>query len=218
MTAAVLDGTATWGTVTWGGARTQASLDADIQLVEQCLAGHESAWEDLVKGHTRRVYSICYRFVGNDTEAQDLTQEVFLRIFRSLKSFRAGERSFGVWLTRLTRNLLIDHYRRTKSERATESIEEQLPMLEERTAMSARADGMLAGREASELSSSDRFNSAEVSDGSDGVFCPRLIRQSHSCGCAALLQSIGGSFQGVGDPSRKGVRVQAPIVAVPFQL
>ena len=151
MTAAVLDGTATWGTVTWGGARTQASLDADIQLVEQCLAGHESAWEDLVKGHTRRVYSICYRFVGNDTEAQDLTQEVFLRIFRSLKSFRAGEGSFGVWLTRLTRNLLIDHYRRTKSERATESIEEQLPMLEERTAMSARTDGMVAGREASEL-------------------------------------------------------------------
>jgi len=51
----------------------------------------------------------------------------------------------------LTRNLLIDHYRRTRPERSTESIEEQLPMLEERTAMSARTDGMLAGREASEL-------------------------------------------------------------------
>ena len=126
-------------------------VDADTLLVERCMSGQESAWEDLVKVHTRRVYSICYRFTGSDTEAQDLTQEVFLRIFRNLKSFRAGEGSFQVWLGRLTRNLLIDHYRRSRGERATESIEEQLPMLEERTAMSARTDGMLAGREASEL-------------------------------------------------------------------
>ena len=56
-----------------------------------------------------------------------------------------------MWLGRLTRNLLIDHYRRTKAERVTDSIEEQLPMLQERHAASARADGMLAGREASEV-------------------------------------------------------------------
>ncbi len=126
-------------------------LDADAQLVERCLDGEDSAWEDLVKVHTRRVYSICYRFTGSDHEAQDLTQDVFLRIFRSLKSFRAGEGSFQVWLTRLTRNLLIDHYRRSKMERMSDSIEDQMPVLEERTAMSARADGMLAGREASEV-------------------------------------------------------------------
>lgn len=127
------------------------SLDADTQLVERCLDGDDSSWEDLVKVHTRRVYSICYRFTGSDHEAQDLTQEVFLRVFRSLKSFRAGEGSFQVWLTRLTRNLLIDHYRRTKLDRMSDSIEDQMPMLEEKTAMSARADGMLAGREASEM-------------------------------------------------------------------
>ena len=102
-------------------------LDADNQLVERCLGGEEAAWEDLVKVHTRRVYAICYRFTGSDQEAQDLTQEVFLRVFRSLKSFRAGEGSFVVWLARLSRNLLIDHYRRTKLDRATDSIEEQLP-------------------------------------------------------------------------------------------
>ena len=73
-------------------------------------------------------------------------------LFRSsLKSFRAGEGSFTVWLARLSRNLLIDHYRRTKLERATDSIEEQLPMLEEKTAMISRTDGLVAGREASEL-------------------------------------------------------------------
>src|SRR5262245_25986902 len=126
-------------------------LDADNQLVERCLSGEAAAWEDLVKVHTRRVYSICYRFTGTDQEAQDLTQDVFLRVFRSLKSFRAGEGSFAVWLSRLTRNLLIDHYRRTKLDRATDSIEGQLPMLEEKTAASARTEGLLAGREASEV-------------------------------------------------------------------
>src|SRR5258706_5780353 len=131
--------------------RRGRSLDVDNQLVERCLSGEETAWEDLVRVHTRRVYSICYRFTGADQEAQDLTQEVFLRVFRSLKSFRAGEGSFQVWLARLSRNLLIDHYRRTKLDRATDSIEEQLPMLEEKTSMSSPTDGLLAGREASEL-------------------------------------------------------------------
>ncbi len=128
-----------------------ADLDQDALMVERCLRGEEAAWEDLVKTHTRRVYSICLRFTSKEQEAQDLTQEVFLRVFRTVKSFRAGEGSFTVWLTRLTRNLLIDNYRRTKSERVTDSIEDQLPMLEEKTAIESRTDAMLAGREASEV-------------------------------------------------------------------
>jgi RNA polymerase sigma-70 factor (ECF subfamily) len=135
----------------WENGRTSDSLDADLQLVERCLGGQEAAWEDLVRVHTRRVYSICYRFTSSDSEAQDLTQDVFLRVFKNLKSFRSGEGLFIVWLTRLTRNLLIDHYRRTRMDRATESIEDQTSALEENTAMIARTDGMLAGREASEL-------------------------------------------------------------------
>jgi RNA polymerase sigma-70 factor (ECF subfamily) len=141
---------ALWGSRAWTGERREYFLDQDLQLIERCLNGEEAAWEDMVKVHTRRVYAICYRFTGSDHQAQDLTQDVFLRIFRSLKSFRVGEGSFAVWLTRLTRNLLIDHYRRSKLERATDSIETQLPMLEETKAMSGRADGLLAGREASE--------------------------------------------------------------------
>jgi RNA polymerase sigma-70 factor, ECF subfamily len=127
------------------------ALDADAILVERCLEGDQAAWEDLVKVHTRRVYSICYRFVGKDDEAQDLTQDVFLRIFKSLRSFRAGEGSFVVWLTRLTRNLLIDNYRKTKGERMTDSLEDQLPMLEETSITGGRTDALVAGREASEL-------------------------------------------------------------------
>lgn len=141
---------AAWAGSAFGGERRRPGLDQDIQLIERCLGGEEAAWEDLVKIHTRRVYAICCRFTSSVQESQDLTQEVFLRVFRSLKSFRAGEGSFMVWLARLTRNLLIDHYRRTKLERATDSIEEQLPMIETQAA-SARTEGLLAGREASEV-------------------------------------------------------------------
>jgi RNA polymerase sigma-70 factor (ECF subfamily) len=129
----------------------EKSLDQDSSVVERCLSGDDTAWEQLVRVHTRRVYGLCYRFTGSDSESQDLTQEVFLRIFRTLKSFRSAEGSFTTWLARLTRNLLIDHYRRTRLERVTDSIEEQLPMLEESAAMSARPEGLLAGREASEV-------------------------------------------------------------------
>src|ERR1700722_4959865 len=127
------------------------SLDLERSIVERCLSGDETAWEDLIRTHTRRVYGLCYRFTGTDAQAQDLTQEVFLRVYRTLKTFRAAEGSFGTWLARLTRNLLIDNYRRTRQERVTDSIEEQLPMLEETVAHSARPDGLVAGREASEL-------------------------------------------------------------------
>ena len=129
----------------------ERSLDQDSSLVERCLSGDDAAWEELVRQHTRRVYGLCYRFTGSDAEAQDLTQDVFLRIFRSLRSFRSAEGSFVTWLARLTRNLLIDHYRRTRQERVTDSIEEQLPMLEESVAASARPEGLVAGREASEI-------------------------------------------------------------------
>ncbi|MCX6587970.1 MAG: sigma-70 family RNA polymerase sigma factor [Acidobacteria bacterium] len=135
-----------------GNHRLDQSFDLDLRLVERCLAGDEAAWEDLVKVHSRRVYAICYRFTGTDSEAQDLTQEVFLRLFKTLRMFRAGEGSLTVWLTRMTRNLLIDNYRRTKLNRVTDSIEDRLPMLEASAAgQGARADGLLAGREASEL-------------------------------------------------------------------
>src|SRR5436190_5535426 len=130
---------------------TRNRLDPDFNLVERCLGGDEAAWETLVRAHTRKVYGLCYRFTGKDSEAQDLTQEVFLRVFRSLKSYRSNEGAFATWLARLSRNLLIDHYRRTRQDRATDSIEEQLPMIEERAATSARPEGLLAGREASEV-------------------------------------------------------------------
>lgn len=130
----------------------EKTLDPDSSLVSRCLRGDESAWEDLVRVHTRKVYALCYRFTGSGSEAQDLSQEVFLRVFRTIRSFRSTEGSFATWLSRVTRNLLIDHYRRTRQERVTDSIEEQLPMMgEQGAAASTRPDHALAGREASEI-------------------------------------------------------------------
>jgi RNA polymerase sigma-70 factor, ECF subfamily len=133
---------------------TSLGLDLDHSLVQRCLSGDATGWEELVRLHTRRVYGLCYRFTASDAEAQDLTQDVFLRVFRTLKSYRSAEGSFVTWLTRLSRNLLIDHYRRTRQERLTDTIEDQLPMLEEHehgTDTAARPDRMVAGREASEI-------------------------------------------------------------------
>src|ERR1041385_3818088 len=129
----------------------KTSLSADNAIIERCLAGEQAAWEELVRVHTRRVYAICYRFTGSDHKAQDLTQEVFLRVFRSLKNFRAGEGSFTVWLGKLSRNLLIDDYRKNKLDRASDSLEERLPLIENSTTTPSRPDRMLAGREASDL-------------------------------------------------------------------
>jgi RNA polymerase sigma-70 factor, ECF subfamily len=125
-------------------------LDSEYSLVSRCLSGDETAWEQFVREHTRHVYAICYRFTGSSAQAQDLTQEVFLRVFRTLKSFRSTEGSLGTWLTRVTRNLLIDHYRRSRQERITDPIEERLPVIEEAGSVS-RPDQALAGREASEI-------------------------------------------------------------------
>jgi RNA polymerase sigma-70 factor, ECF subfamily len=139
----------------WTAGRSRVGIpstfDNDANLVARCLGGDQGAWEDMVKLHSRRVYSICYRFTGKESDAQDMTQDVFLRVFKTLGSFRAGEGSFVVWLTRLARNLLIDNYRRTKQDRATDSIEDQLPVLEQKGSMFTRTDGLLAGREAGEL-------------------------------------------------------------------
>src|SRR5260370_22127268 len=133
------------------GARNlvESTLDPDSSLVSRCLRGDEPSWEELVRLHTRKVYALCYRFTGSGSEAQDLTQEVFLRGFRTLRTFRSTEGSSATWLARVTRNLLIDHYRPTRQERVTDSIEEQLPMMEEAGgAASARSDPAFAGGEA----------------------------------------------------------------------
>jgi RNA polymerase sigma factor (sigma-70 family) len=125
-------------------------LEPDAQLVQQCLRGEGPAWEELVRRHTRRVYGLCYRFTGNSAEAEDLTQEVFLRIYRTLQSYRAAFGGFPTWLTSVTRNLLVDNYRRTRRDRMTDSIEDAMPKLEEKHSAARTPDRLVQASELSE--------------------------------------------------------------------
>ena len=92
-------------------------------VVRRCLDGDSAAWAELVKAQHRRVYSLCYRFTGSSHDSEDLTQEVFLKVYGNLASFDLARGSFPTWLTTLTRNLLVDHFRRGRQQRATDSLD-----------------------------------------------------------------------------------------------
>ena len=124
------------------------TMDHDADLVERCLNGGGGAWEELVKAHTRLVYGACYRFTGRADEAHDLTQEVFLRVFRSLHTYNSESGAFRTWLVRLTRNLLIDNYRKNKKHQVVDGIDDQLYALEETSGLGGQADRLLRRREA----------------------------------------------------------------------
>jgi len=101
----------------------EAAQEALGRLVRQCMAGDQQAWQQLVVSQHRRIYAICYRFTGSATDAEDLTQDVFLKLYRNLASFDTERGSFQTWITTLARNLLVDHFRRTRLERATDSLD-----------------------------------------------------------------------------------------------
>ncbi|HYG98674.1 MAG TPA: sigma-70 family RNA polymerase sigma factor [Terriglobales bacterium] len=98
-------------------------LQAVATLIRRCKAGDAVAWEELVRQYNRRIYNICYRFTGSPDQAEDLTQEVFVRMYRTLDSYDPAKAAFMTWLTTMTRNLLVDHFRKTKHDRATDSLE-----------------------------------------------------------------------------------------------
>jgi RNA polymerase sigma-70 factor (ECF subfamily) len=92
-------------------------------LVRRCIAGDAVAWEEIVQRYHRRIYNICYRFTGSGTDADDLTQEVFIKMYRTLNSYDVERGAFMTWVTTMTRNLLVDHFRKTRQERVTDSLD-----------------------------------------------------------------------------------------------
>jgi len=105
-------------------AASQAEQKALAELASRCLAGDAAAWEQLARTQHRRIYGICYRFTGSQSDAEDMTQEVFLKVYRNLANFDPAKGGFTTWLTTLTRNLLVDNYRRSRMERASDSLDE----------------------------------------------------------------------------------------------
>jgi RNA polymerase sigma-70 factor (ECF subfamily) len=95
-----------------------ASPDAVETLIQRCLQGDQHAWDLIVRQYWRKVFNVAYKFVGKHDEAEDLTQDIFLKIFRSLDSFDRRA-NFQTWLISVSRNLCIDHYRSVRKERET---------------------------------------------------------------------------------------------------
>ena len=71
-------------------------------LVRRCIAGDAAAWEEIVQTYNRRIYNICYRFAGSSDDAQDLTQEVFIKMYRTLSSYDASKGAFVTWVTTIS--------------------------------------------------------------------------------------------------------------------
>jgi len=93
-----------------------AQPDEIDALIERCLHGDQSAWETIVRLHRRKVFNIAYKFVGRHDQAEDLTQDVFLKLYKSLDTFDRRA-NFQTWLVSVSRNLCIDHYRSVRKER-----------------------------------------------------------------------------------------------------
>ena len=95
-----------------------ASPDAVETLIQRCLQGDQHAWDLIVRQYWRKVFNVAYKFVGKHDEAEDLTQDIFLKIFKSLDTFDRRA-NFQTWLISVSRNLCIDHYRSVRKERET---------------------------------------------------------------------------------------------------
>jgi RNA polymerase sigma-70 factor, ECF subfamily len=125
-------------------------------LVRRCIAGDAVAWEEIVQRYNRRIYNICYRFAGSADDAQDLTQEVFIKMYRTLNSYDVERGAFLTWITTITRNLLVDHFRKRKQDRVTDSLEaapghaDALPLSDRIPDKALPPDARVQSRETSE--------------------------------------------------------------------
>lgn len=93
------------------------------ELVNRCRHGDALAWSELVQSYHGLVYSLCYSFTRGAADAEDLTQEVFIKIYSNLCSYDQARGDLGGWITAVTRNQLVDYFRRTRVQRATDSLD-----------------------------------------------------------------------------------------------
>lgn len=126
-------------------------------LIRRCVAGDAAAWEEIVQRYHRRIYNICYRFSGSGDDAQDLTQDVFIKMYKTLNSYDLERGAFMTWVTTITRNLLVDHFRKSKHDRMTDSLdtpisehEDAMPLSEQIQDKSLPPDARVQSRETSQ--------------------------------------------------------------------
>ena len=119
-----------WQGVEEKGASGHESLEvqtaSDLELTQASAEGDMTAFEELYLRHNRRVYSLCLRMTQNQSEAEDLAQDVFVQLFRKVGSFR-GESAFTTWLHRMTVNQVLMHFRKKKVRDERSSEDEETP-------------------------------------------------------------------------------------------
>src|SRR5258708_26804856 len=109
------------------GAAKSLATSEGAELVRRCRAGDGAAWEGIAQTSTRRIYNLAYRFTSRADTAEDLTQEVFIRVYRSLEQYNPKQGDLQNWLMRLARNLIIDDYRkrqRTPQDESAHDLED----------------------------------------------------------------------------------------------
>ncbi|HYU32005.1 MAG TPA: RNA polymerase sigma factor [Thermoanaerobaculia bacterium] len=97
----------------------------DLFLARRAAAGQAEAWDELIEKYGQRLYNLAYHFGGSAEEAEDLTQEIFLRLYQNLHRY-TGEAPLAAWALRLSRNLCIDHYRRIRRDRRTSAVPDEI--------------------------------------------------------------------------------------------
>ena len=100
---------------------------SDTELIEESKRGNTSAFEALFHRYQKRIYNLVYRMVGNEQDAADLTQEVFVRVYNSLHTLRAGEALMG-WLRTVAVNITRDHFRKTSRKVRTDSLDSKIQL------------------------------------------------------------------------------------------
>lgn len=97
----------------------------DLLLARRAAAGQPQAWDELIERHGERLFNLALQFSASVEEAEDLTQEIFLRLYQSLRLYRGDCPLLG-WALRLSRNLCIDHWRRVRRERLATAVSEEV--------------------------------------------------------------------------------------------
>ena len=97
----------------------------DLLLARRAAAGQAEAWDEILDLYGERLYNLAFHFAGSSQEAEDLTQEIFLRLYQNLRLYR-GDAPLVAWTLRLSRNLCIDHYRRMRQERRSTAVSDEV--------------------------------------------------------------------------------------------
>jgi RNA polymerase sigma-70 factor, ECF subfamily len=140
-------------TLTWRakepGCKVTVTNETDAELIQACLAGRREAFDTIVERHQRHVYQLCYRFAGNHEDANDLAQDVFIRAYRGLKTFK-GQASLGTWLYRIGVNVCLN---KVAVKTPVEAIDPLIAASDERTASreESAAEALLRGERAAQV-------------------------------------------------------------------